>query len=299
MINNESTSESNFYKFINLIVDRKRTIFSFVIILTTLSVIVSLIYPKTYRATATFEIGYFHNGITQNYISDSRNMQERLRAMLIHEGEYGPIKDILLPVNKANGVLFIVSEEGSVEEAVSGIEDAFDIFNQMNTDSIKAIEKSKTLEEQIKTIVYSQYHRQEKINKRKLNEIVTDAILKVKVTLGLQNSPDEQIKAIVFDQYKSQDLLTKESLDGMIRDAILSITTQLGIRTSSENIADSNAEESGNNGFIPPRIIGKIHVVPYPISPNKTAIVVLTFIVSIFLSVMYVLLTNFLVSIKS
>jgi len=250
MINNESTSESNFYKFINLIVDRKRTIFSFVIILTTLSVIVSLIYPKTYRATATFEIGYFHNGITQNYISDSRNMQERLRAMLIHEGEYGPIKDILLPVNKANGVLFIVSEEGSVEEAVSGIEDAFKTFYQMHVDLMEAASD------------YSMF--------------------------------EKQIRAIVYDQYKRDKKMSKEDINDVVLNAIIEVTNQIGMKHAASNFIEgkSTAEELG--GFSPPKIVGKIEALPYPVSPNKRVIVSLTFIVSIFLSLMYVFFSEFL-----
>jgi len=289
MINNESKSESNFYNFINLIFDRKGTIFFFILILTTLSVIVSLILPKTYRASATFEMGYFHTG-TQTYISDSKIVQEKLRSILIPEGGYGPIKDIRIPINRAPGILSIVSEEGSVEEAVSAIEDAFDLFVQMNNDFIEAIAKSNTVEQQIKAIVYDQFNRREQETSEKIDETI--------FRLTSQLPSGEKIKPDLFEQTRIRELITKETLDNIIMDAILRLNTQLGIKISSIKSVDSNAKDPENSGFIAPRIVGKINVVPYPISPNKTSIVVLTFIASIFLSVMYVLLTNFLASMK-
>jgi len=285
MASNESNAEFNLKSFIQTINSRKKSVISIILTLTILSVIVSYSIPKTYRATATFEMGYFFTG-TQNYISDSKTMREKLRSILVVEGGFGPIKDIQLPVNKAPGILYVISESDSTEVAVSAIEDAFDLFSQMNYDFINAIAQSNTVEEQIRTIVLDQFNRKEKL--------IVDKIDKILIKIGTELTGEESIKDILYEQSNLNEVVTRIELDNLIKDAILLLSKQLGMKVSSNKSVNSPDQESDDSGFIPPRIVGNINILPYPISPNKRAIVSLTFITSIFLSLMYVFSSEYL-----
>ena len=285
MASNESSAELNLKSFIYTINSRKKSVISIILTLTILSVIVSYSIPKTYRATATFEMGYFFTG-TQNYISDSKTMREKLRSILVVEGGFGPIKDIQLPVNKAPAILYVISESDSTEVAVSAIEDAFDLFSQMNYDFINAIAQSNTVEEQIRTIVLDQFNRKEKL--------IVDKIDKILIKIGTELTGEESIKDILYEQSNLNEVVTRIELDNLIKDAILLLSKQLGMKVSSNKSVNSPDQESDDSGFIPPRIVGNINLLPYPVSPNKRAIVSLTFIVSIFLSLMYVFLSEYL-----
>jgi len=285
MASNESSAELNLKSFIYTINSRKKSVISIILTLTILSVIVSYSIPKTYRATATFEMGYFFTG-TQSYISDSKSIREKLKSYLVVEGGFGPIKDIQLPINKAPGILYVISESDSTEVAVSAIEDAFDLFSQMNYDFINAIAQSNTVEEQIRTIVLDQFNRKEKL--------IVDKIDKILIKIGTELTGEESIKDILYEQSNLNEVVTRIELDNLIKDAILLLSKQLGMKVSSNKSVNSPDQESDDSGFIPPRIVGNINLLPYPVSPNKRAIVSLTFIVSIFLSLMYVFLSEYL-----
>jgi len=249
MASNESSAELNFKSLILTIKKRKITFISIILTLTILSVIVSYLIPKSYKAAATFEIGYFHNGTVQTYVADPSVMKEKMKSVLIPEdgtGAISSVEDFL----QTPGLIRVVSMKNSVDEAVSGIEDAFKTFYQMHVDLMEAASD------------YSMF--------------------------------EKQIRAIVYDQYKRDKKMSKEDINDVVLNAIIEVTNQIGMKHAASNFIEgkSTAEELG--GFSPPKIVGKIEALPYPVSPNKRVIVSLTFIVSIFLSLMYVFFSEFL-----
>jgi len=249
MASNESSAELNFKSLILTIKKRKITFISIILTLTILSVIVSYLIPKSYKAVATFELGYFHNGAVQTYIADSSVMKEKIKSVLISETGTGVISSAE-EFLQTPGLIRVTSVKNSVDDAVSGIKEAFKIFYEMHIDLMDAASSSNTMEKQIQALVYDQYQRKETLSKAQLQDTILDALIKV--------------------------------------------TNQIGMKYAAKSFAESGETEKELGGFSPPKIVGKIEAIPYPVSPNKRAIVSLTFIVSIFLSLMYIFFSEYL-----